>query len=284
MPESLFEKKFDSIRYSVFGHSSVMRFNQPVVATVSRKKFSGWHYDSVKHKNVRLVDGVGKITILERSVIFDGRTAEFDFLVGADGAHSIVRNHLGMPVKRHLNAIQTHIPVRAVKLELIVMTRPLGYLWVFPHADCTSFGAGGLNPDVSMKELKSILDRFLTRRKLIATDYSAGIINFDYRGYRQGRIFLCGEAAGLTSAISGEGIYFAMASGREVAKEIISPGHRSERLKKIIRKVKRDIMFTRILKFAQYLGIERIVLPFFIRYKYRHKSNRLGRKPGKRKR
>ena len=50
---------------------------------------------------------------------------------------------------------------------------------------------------------------------------SAGSISYDYRGWDFGTIFLAGDAAGLASALTGEGIYPAVISGREIAKKII---------------------------------------------------------------
>jgi geranylgeranyl reductase len=54
-----------------------------------------------------------------------------------------------------------------------------------------------------------------------------GSIGCHYSGHRFGRIFLAGDAAGLASPLTGEGIAQAIISGREVAEEIINPDYRS---------------------------------------------------------
>ncbi len=275
IPEELISRSFCSIRLHLGRRSLDMTFRKPIIATVARQDLSGWHHDKVLHKNMTLIDEVSRIEIIGSRIHYDNRTAEFSYLVGADGAHSLVRKHLNIPTTGYLNAIQTHIPIRARKLEMIVMTRPLGYLWVFPHKNTTSFGAGALNSEASMLKLKNILDRFIKKRKLIASEYSAGIISFDHRIYRKNNIFLCGEAAGLCSAISGEGIYFALVSGREVAKEILRPGYRSLRLQKIRKKVKKDMLIVKILKAARLLGIAETIIPAFIRFKYKRKKRKL---------
>ena len=44
-----------------------------------------------------------------------------------------------------------------------------------------------------------------------------------YHGIRFGNTYLAGDAAGLVSSFTGEGIYQALVSGKEVAKMILNP-------------------------------------------------------------
>jgi len=53
----------------------------------------------------------------------------------------------------------------------------------------------------------------------------AEYINYDYQGWKFGRIFLIGDAAGLASGLTGEGIYPAIISGEETARVIIDRDH-----------------------------------------------------------
>ena len=50
----------------------------------------------------------------------------------------------------------------------------------------------------------------------------AGWVNSAYQGLRFGKKWLVGDAAGLSSALTGEGIYPAVASGEAVAAMIVS--------------------------------------------------------------
>lgn len=45
---------------------------------------------------------------------------------------------------------------------------------------------------------------------------------------------MVGDAAGFTSGLTGEGIYFAMVSGMEVAKKIINKNYQCPKIKKIL--------------------------------------------------
>jgi geranylgeranyl reductase len=60
-------------------------------------------------------------------------------------------------------------------------------------------------------------------------------INCDYRGHHFGNVFLAGDAAGVTSGFSGEGIYQALIFGDEIADLIIDSSHKSEKIDEVLR-------------------------------------------------
>jgi len=67
----------------------------------------------------------------------------------------------------------------------------------------------------------------------------AEYINYDYQGWRFGSSFLIGDAAGLASGLTGEGIYPAIISGEETARAIIYPDHSTDVMKNLIRRHRR---------------------------------------------
>jgi geranylgeranyl reductase len=64
----------------------------------------------------------------------------------------------------------------------------------------------------------------------------AGLINYDYAGWRFGNIMLVGDAAGLASGLTGEGMYPAIVSGEAAARSILEPGYQAGDLRMLIRK------------------------------------------------
>ena len=54
-------------------------------------------------------------------------------------------------------------------------------------------------------------------------------------GFDFGNIFLVGDAGGFASGFTGEGIYFGLVSGREVARKIIDPKYNCEEILEILR-------------------------------------------------
>ncbi|WP_456473237.1 NAD(P)/FAD-dependent oxidoreductase, partial [Desulfolithobacter sp.] len=67
----------------------------------------------------------------------------------------------------------------------------------------------------------------------------AALISFDYRGYQFDRTWLVGEAAGLASGLTGEGIYPAIVSGEAVARKIIDPAYPATEIASIVGKQRR---------------------------------------------
>jgi len=96
-------------------------------------------------------------------------------------------------------------------------TFPGGYAWVFPKGDHLSVGVGG--PATLSKHMmpyyRSVLD-YLGIAGLAEQSLKSWPIPVK-RGrdrFHQGRILVAGDAAGLTDPLTGEGIYYAVRSGR----------------------------------------------------------------------
>jgi geranylgeranyl reductase len=94
------------------------------------------------------------------------------------------------------------------------------YAWIFPHGECTSVGVGTANKGFSMREAVTKLrqrsgmaDSTLIRRE------GAPIPLRTLKRWDNGRdVLLAGDAAGCVAPASGEGIYYAMFSGRLAAR------------------------------------------------------------------
>lgn len=187
--------------------------------------------------NIEIVTGTRLIRLNNGSVTTEKGDFKFRHLVAADGSQSIVRKHLGLPSKF---GVGLYYEVPQAADEVIFHFRPKiirsGYLWVFPHRDHTNIGVG-FNPDTLTAGLAKVILQQYMKQKGFARDGSplkGGVINHLYRGYRFGNIFLAGDAAGLASKASGEGISFALLSGREIGRKILDPGHDMKAFRRIL--------------------------------------------------
>jgi geranylgeranyl reductase len=90
---------------------------------------------------------------------------------------------------------------------------------------------------MSGKELKANFSQWLEKRGIDISNakYESYPISYDYRGLKFGTIFLAGEAAGLASGLTGEGIYQSLVSGEEVANLILDSSYASENFKFILK-------------------------------------------------
>jgi geranylgeranyl reductase len=74
----------------------------------------------------------------------------------------------------------------------------------------------------------------------------AEFINFDFLGWDFHPVYLAGDAAGLASALTGEGIYPAIVSGETVARKIIDSETDCSSLERIIKKQRYHKKFVKI--------------------------------------
>jgi geranylgeranyl reductase len=104
-----------------------------------------------------------------------------------------------------------------------------GYAWAFPAKKELRLGCGASAELLRGGELKKAFAKWLLTININASGrrLEAGNIGCGYSGHRFGRIFLAGDAAGLASPVTGEGIGGALISGEEVAREIVDPTYRS---------------------------------------------------------
>ncbi len=78
--------------------------------------------------------------------------------------------------------------------------------------------------------LRAYLDARLAGLRLArrGEPLEAATLEVDFRGLHfPGGVHLAGDAAGVPSALTAEGIYSALLTGQEVARSIIDPSHRS---------------------------------------------------------
>ena len=202
----------------------------PFLYTVNRVELGRWQRSLLEGSGVEVRTG-SQVTEIDHGkvILKSGESIGFKYLVGADGYASIVRRHLKLKVKKKLIGYQYTIPLTTVKpeLELFMDARRFDawYAWIFPHR--TSIVVGCCCDPGKVDHLK-VRTRFLEWLREKGIDPGTAVlqshpIGCDYQGYHFGNIFLAGEAAGLASWFTGEGIYQSLVSGQEIARMITDP-------------------------------------------------------------
>ena len=170
----------------------------------------------IRHR-VRTVDHSGPNVVLDD-------TLRARVVVGADGAHSVVRRALGIDPGPMAVALRGYAPVPADReaAQVIVFdtTRQPAYAWSFDRGDgIANVGYGEILDHRRGRPTKAQL---LERLDALLPDAAAG--GTAWRGHqlplsrgrwrpRPGRVLLAGDAAGLVNPMTGEGIYYAVATG-----------------------------------------------------------------------
>jgi flavin-dependent dehydrogenase len=206
--------------------------------TVNRTALARHHLQGIERAaNIEVATGTKVTGLTDSSIATDRGDFSFRVLVAADGSLSVVRRHVGLPSKFGIG-LYYEVPQRSdeVLFQFRLGIIRSGYLWVFPHRDCTNVGIG-FNPDTLTAGLaKVILQQYMKEKGFTANGVrlKGGTINHLYRGHRFGNIFLAGDAAGLASKASGEGIPFALVSGREIGRVILDPGYRMTEFRRML--------------------------------------------------
>ncbi|PID56691.1 geranylgeranyl reductase [candidate division KSB3 bacterium] len=211
--------------------------------------------ESLQACAVRAVDRSGKQVYLE-----SGRTLQADFIIGADGVLSRVARslHGSLLDKRTLGiALEIEIPrgmfARELRVpEIYFGVVRWGYGWVFPKAETLTIGLGGvMSRNASMKAL---FRDFLSQLLGDIPDVRIRGHYLPFQRYRKTpgtrSILLTGDAAGLVDPLTGEGIAFAMQSGRFAAEAILQAAERLEPSQACRYYRKRYRHFTTILHYA----------------------------------
>src|SRR5207237_7108929 len=149
------------------------------------------------------------------------------------GAKGTTPNWLGLTASRHDGAgLEAEHPVRAAimdkwrgRLLFDFGGIPWGYGWIFPKANHLSIGLGTWYPSGKIK-LRDYLTRFINRQpdlRVHGEPFVKGHLlplggRFDR--FHRGRVLLAGDAAATADPFFGEGISFAIRSGRMAAQEI----------------------------------------------------------------
>jgi geranylgeranyl reductase family protein len=167
---------------------------------------------------------VRTIEALEDGVRLAGAHARV--VVGADGAYSTVRKAIGLREgQRRAVAIRGYAPVPAERrgAQVIVFAdrRQPAYAWSFDRGDgLANVGYGELRsagdsvaPTRAM--FLAAVEELLPEATACATSWRASHLPLSSWRWQQpdGRVLLAGDAAGLVNPVTGEGIYYAVATG-----------------------------------------------------------------------
>ena len=184
---------------------------------------------------IKITQSDSDVTAHTRKASYQGR-----FLIGADGVHSLVARQTGFrkPVPTSLcYEARLELPANAAEAHLDAITFDFGtlwwgYGWIFPKRHYLNVGVFRIWP--GRKTSREHLLRFihqhpgLDETRILDLRAYPGSLGGMSGPFHANRILLCGDAAGLADPWLGEGIYYAIASGRMAAETILRQAGKSK--------------------------------------------------------
>jgi len=228
-----------------------VRSNRRIAVLVSRDKFDYFLANKAADAGAELSDGerVVGARITNEGVLIKTKKREIrsKMIIGADGVNSVVaretrlrdrgRKALCTVAEVNVDAAQITDP-QFVRLYFGMVTN--GYGWVFPKRDKLTIGMGSLylRPQI-FHEFIEHLDLGVSIPKPMAYPVPT------WRGgeFVAKRTMLAGDAASFVDAYTGEGIYYAIKSGKlcaEAALDAIASGEYYNTMKNYARRCHRE--------------------------------------------
>ena len=238
--------------------------SEPYLFMVNRKELGSYQRSLLEGTTVQVRTGSHVTEIRDHQVVLkNGETFGYRYLVGADGYSSVVRRQLGLKVKRRLVGFQYTVAVKQeraeVEIHMDARRFSVWYAWIFPHKDTIAVGCCCDPRKANVQKIREGFHLWLKDKGIDPGDarLDSYPISYDYRGVKFGNIFLAGEAAGIASGFTGEGIYQSLVSGQEVARMIMDPAHKPVELDLAL-KYNRDL--DRILRLFRWAGPLRVAM------------------------
>ncbi len=216
---------------------------------VKRIDFDNFLFEEVKKcksitifQNTRVID----VSVEEDLVLIKTKESIFEakFVVGADGANSIInrkltnnkleKNHHCAGLRQYFENVTGFHEQNHIELHFYKELSP-GYFWIFPLPNNqANVGLGMLSSEVSKQNLNlkemlneiiathpNIRNRFINSKPLETIQGFGLPIGSKKKQLSGNRFLLLGDAANLIDPFTGEGIGNAIRSGRIAAKHII---------------------------------------------------------------
>lgn len=231
----VFETAVHTVRFSHrLGEVFERRSELPMIYCTMRDKLDSFLLEKAVQAGARVIHA-GKVTEIfqdEDTVTVKTKDQVYQsrLLIGADGASGIVARSAGL----RTNIMQGLAWEAEIKTDASALQRfsetvfldwgtfPGGYAWLFPKGDHISVGVGG--PAALSKHMMPYYRRFmeyLSPEIKVTETYSLKSWPIPVRRARErfhnGRILITGDAGGLTDPLTGEGIFYAVRSGRMAA-------------------------------------------------------------------
>ncbi|NPU83768.1 MAG: geranylgeranyl reductase family protein [Syntrophaceae bacterium] len=238
LPGHVLESSVGRVRFSYAGGRPFdVVLDPPGIVMVMRDRFDDHLLQCAEEAGCEVREGLEVTGASEGDdsvevVTEDGGSWRSRWLIGADGPLSRVARTVGLFPRRSLGiGLSAETEVSPADLErwggticIDFGVVPEGYGWVFPKRSHLSCGMATMLPRLPdiRRRLQDFLDRTPATKGRIRTRFQGHLIPYcdGTPAITSRRTLLAGDAASLVDPLTGEGIHFAVLSGRMAARVI----------------------------------------------------------------
>lgn len=221
------------------------RFSIPLPAektcrVVNRQNFDAFLVKQAVSAGVQLLESHTLQNVTRKNGGFEVTTSKgtiyANIICACDGASSKTGRALGFPSNQHLTvaleALATPEQDNRAKQEAIFNFAciPMGYGWIFPRQSSLAIGVSSAQA-IKSQSLHHYLKQFIHHSKelrhLKIDHIKGGVLPSFHTAraiYAEKNAYLVGDAAGFVDRFTGEGIHFAVKSGKLAAEAILGDG------------------------------------------------------------
>jgi len=242
-----------------------LRGRVPLITVTSRDEFDNYLLNlAMDHGVEYIVDKVRGVVNAQGHVeiVGDSGTYEASYVIGADGAGSLVARSLGinpMGTQRaiaYMTIAKGSLPSNICILDLTAVR--WGYAWSFPRGDLEhDVGLGTLEWGDYTSRLRSYVEGLgLSMGRVLGHP-----IPIEPRGPGHGRVLLVGDAGGFADPVTGEGIFHAMYTGVLAALAVVKSrgGDPIINYSRLVRPLVRNLELARKFAYGFY-GLDTLVM------------------------
>lgn len=217
--------------------------DKPAGYSVMRDRFDLLLMQKAKEAGAEIIDESGaRITGIEDRgadvavKTASGKTYTAKFVIGADGAGGVIgREYFGFSSKMNGVTITAEIPCdrsafKDVRQKIFVDfgSVPYGYSWIFPKQKYLSIGVA-CDSAKAKSRIKEYFNAFVATHPLLKgikvqekSGWTVPVFHDKGKSVVKGRVLLAGDTGHLVDPFLGEGIYYAMRTGKEAALTVAS--------------------------------------------------------------
>lgn len=211
-------KKYNS--FMVKNDETIKEIKNQTIFTIYRKDLDDFVIQEFLKNGGKILDNTEyeKIDFKSQIIYISGKSFKYEHLIGADGIFSKVRTDL-LGKNQSMNfAVESLVSTKSEIIQIDFLNHFKGYAWTISNNKNSIIGLGDVSKNRNIKN--TFLNHFniekgtAIRGAFLPTGTDIFI--------KKRKTFFIGDAAGLASPVSGEGIYYAISSAYNLSKSLNS--------------------------------------------------------------